>query len=231
MNILEDQLEYYRARAAEYDQWFYRQGRYDRGAELNQLWHEEAALVRQALRAFNPAGSVLELACGTGIWTEQLALYADTILAVDAAAEMLEINRQKNAGKNIDYAQANLFEWEPPRKFDAIFFGFWLSHVPVEKFGSFWRTVGSALVDGGRVFFLDSLPSPDSRARNHEIADAAATRQVRYLNDGRKFEIIKRYYVPQDLTAQLEELGFDARIETTGEFFLYGVVTKQSPAA
>jgi 2-polyprenyl-3-methyl-5-hydroxy-6-metoxy-1,4-benzoquinol methylase len=72
-------------RATEYDQWWLREGRYDRGAALNGQWFAEAAEVRTALAAFRPTGQILELACGTGIWTEQLARYASELIAVDAS--------------------------------------------------------------------------------------------------------------------------------------------------
>lgn len=32
---LTEMVSYYRARAHEYDEWFYRRGRYDRGSEIN----------------------------------------------------------------------------------------------------------------------------------------------------------------------------------------------------
>src|SRR5580693_304367 len=89
---LRQQLDYYRARAGEYDQWWLRQGRYDRGAALNAQWFADVALVSSALGAFRPAGRVLELACGTGIWTEQLLPFASQLTAVDGSPEMLAIN-------------------------------------------------------------------------------------------------------------------------------------------
>ena len=49
MNALSSQLDYYRARAAEYDEWWLRRGRYDRGAALNAQWFAEAAEVQAAL--------------------------------------------------------------------------------------------------------------------------------------------------------------------------------------
>jgi demethylmenaquinone methyltransferase/2-methoxy-6-polyprenyl-1,4-benzoquinol methylase len=64
-DVLQQQVDYYRARAGEYDEWFLRQGRYDRGAELNAHWFGEVATVVAALDAFGPRGDVLEFACGT----------------------------------------------------------------------------------------------------------------------------------------------------------------------
>ncbi len=70
--IIRDQIEYYRARANEYDEWFYRQGRFDRGTELNQRWFDEITVVQQALHQVGKFDHILELACGTGIWTQEL---------------------------------------------------------------------------------------------------------------------------------------------------------------
>ena len=63
--FLAEQIEYYRARANEYDEWFFRQGRYDRGPELNKRWFEEIETLRDEIDRFKPAGEILELACGT----------------------------------------------------------------------------------------------------------------------------------------------------------------------
>src|SRR5690242_14514024 len=91
-DVLQEQLDYYRARAAEYDQWWLREGRYDRGPTLKAQWFREAYEVRLALAQFRPHGRVLELASGTGIWTEQLLPFADQLTALDASSEMLAIN-------------------------------------------------------------------------------------------------------------------------------------------
>jgi SAM-dependent methyltransferase len=94
-HLIQQQIEYYRARAGEYDEWFLRKGRYDRGADSNRQWFVEIARLRSALRSFDPAGHVLELACGTGLWTQQLVRYADRVTAVDASPEVLELNRAR----------------------------------------------------------------------------------------------------------------------------------------
>ena len=139
---LKQQLDYYRARAGEYDDWWFRVGRYDRGPEANAAWFTEVARLEAALERFDPRGEVLELACGTGLWTRHLVAHADRVTAVDGAPEVLELNRTRTEalGASVTYVEANLFGWEPPRHaFDACVFAFWLSHVPGDRFASSGR--------------------------------------------------------------------------------------------
>ncbi len=228
-NLLAEQQDYYRARAAEYDEWWYRQGRYDRGPEQRQRWQAEIELVETALAEFHPTGHVLELAGGTGIWSQHLAKLASTLTVVDAAPEMLAINRERTAricaerGVYYRQIQADIFDWHPEQPFDVVFFGFWLSHVPAEKFDAFWRqVVAPALTPLGRVFFVDSKLEPASQAVDHAAPDAAHGVAERRLNDGRTFRIVKRFYEPAALKADLARLGFHAEVSTTPEFFLVG---------
>ena len=93
--FLTEQIEYYRARSNEYDEWFFRQGRYDRGAELNQLWFNDIETLRRAVDKFKPSGDILELACGTGIWTQFLVQYASRVTAVDASPEVMAVNKER----------------------------------------------------------------------------------------------------------------------------------------
>ena len=74
--VIDEQIAYYRARAAEYDEWWFRRGRYDRGADLNARWREETRAVEAALAAWlskRKPRTLLELACGTGLFTRHLA--------------------------------------------------------------------------------------------------------------------------------------------------------------
>src|ERR1700744_2007881 len=93
--VLTEQLDYYRARALEYDKWWNREGRFDRGAEANPRWFAETTELERALERFDPRGDVLELACGTGLWTRRLATRAARLTAVDGAAEVLALNRAR----------------------------------------------------------------------------------------------------------------------------------------
>jgi 2-polyprenyl-3-methyl-5-hydroxy-6-metoxy-1,4-benzoquinol methylase len=151
--LLAEQGDYYRRRAGEYEDWWFRRDRYDRGKEANARWFAGGAEVEAALDRFRPRGRVLQLACGTGIWTRKLARSAERLTAVDGSAEMLSLNRANLEDPTVEYLQADLFSWEPSETFDVCFFGFWLSHVPEERFEPFWEKVHQALEPEGRVFF------------------------------------------------------------------------------
>jgi SAM-dependent methyltransferase len=90
--ILKEQKAYYEARAQEYDDWFYRRGRYDRGPAHTRQWQAEIEEVRHALRMANLSGHIVDIAAGTGIWTQELLNIADHITALDSSEEMMELN-------------------------------------------------------------------------------------------------------------------------------------------
>jgi len=219
--LLDEQVAYYRARAAEYDEWFNREGRYDRGPLQRAHWFEEVATVDAALRDMAPLGDVLELACGTGIWTARLAAIASRVRAIDASPEAVAINRARVGAAHVSYLVADIFDMAAPPPADFVFFSFWLSHVPSASFEPFWQFVRGALRGGGRVFFVDSLLEPSSMAIDHERpSDAGVVR--RKLNDGRTFTIVKQFYDPAGLQRRLSALGWRADVRSTGTYFLYG---------
>ena len=119
-----EQKRYYAERAPEYDDWWYRRGRYELEPEALARWQADVAEAEAALEAFAPGGAALELAAGTGIWTRRLVRLADRVVAVDANAETLALNSAE-----AELVRADVFEWEPAERFDLVFFSFWLSHA------------------------------------------------------------------------------------------------------
>ena len=168
---------------------------------------------------------MLELACGTGLWTVELARYADRVVAVDASSEVLEVNRARLEETPhraaVRHVRADLFDWRPDETYDAAFFGFWLSHVPPERFVDFWDLVRSALRPDGRVFFVDSLSAETSIEKERYRRAPEDYTTIRRLDDGREFRIVKIFYEPGELSDRLRGLGWDVRVETT-EHLLYG---------
>ena len=107
------------------------------------------------MRDFAPRGKVLELAAGTGQWTGLLAEYASELTAVDASPEMLRLNAEKTSDPRVRYLVSDVFAIRPDAVWDVVFFGFWLSHVPLGRFDAFWELISGLLTPRGRVFFVD----------------------------------------------------------------------------
>ena len=209
-----EQKRYYAERAPEYDDWWYRRGRYELEPDALSRWQADAAEAEAALEEFAPGGTVLELAAGTGIWTRKLVRLAERVVAVDANAETLALNTS-----DAELVRADVFEFEPAQRFDVVFFSFWLSHVPEQRFEEFWSLVRAALVPGGRVFLVDSGAGDTA----HTGTDQADWEETRSLSDGRTFRIVKRRWAPRELADRVRPLGFELDLrDTANGHFLYG---------
>jgi ubiquinone/menaquinone biosynthesis C-methylase UbiE len=235
-DLVDEQIDYYRARAPEYDDWWLRVGRYEPTDEFGQRWDAGKRDLEDALRAFAPSGQVLELAAGTGNLTVALAGIetVDQITAVDASEEALAIARTKvRDDGRVGFVAADVFSWRPPRQFDVVAFGFWLSHVPPQRFEAFWELVRSALRPGGRVFFVDNaVPLEQAAAEAGRRTETPWSQtwldrgvSVRTLADGREFRIVKRSWPAPELERELAALGWSARVEEHQQLFIHGEAT------
>ncbi len=220
---LEEMVAYYGARAREYDDWWYRRGRYDRNPEDTAQWHAEVNELYAVFDALSLGGDVLELAPGTGTWTRRLVRTARSVTTVDASPEMVELNRANICDARVTYVIADLFAWEPERVYDAVCFGFWLSHVPVERLDRFLATVARALRQGGLLFFADSLSEATALHDNHRVPGASAQIMARTLANGRTYQIVKNYHDAASLSARFLRAGLDVAVHQTATYFQYGV--------
>ena len=205
--LLAEQVGYYRAIAPEYEQHAIPGAR---GGEL-----------AAAVESFRPTGTVLELACGTGAWTEQLLRHADSITAVDASAEMLAIAASHVHETRVRFIHADLFSWTPDQRYDNVFFGFWLSHVPIERFETFWTLLASCLEPAGRVMFVDDA----HRTHDELIYGESSTVVRRRLRNGAAYNVVKVPHTPRQLEERIRRLGWRVSVTQTSEPFFYGIAT------
>jgi demethylmenaquinone methyltransferase/2-methoxy-6-polyprenyl-1,4-benzoquinol methylase len=205
--LLADQVAYYRQRASEYDVTAY--------ADVAAARARIARLVAE----MQPTGTVLEFACGTGLWTEALARGADTVIAIDAAAEAVAIARDRVRSDNVTFEVADVFSWASEERFDVIFFSAWLSHVPASRFEQFWQLLRRLLASGGRVLFIDEHVDVRDKEAYVPGRDEVVERRLR---DGRQFRIVKNFVDPERLEHQLRELGWDCQIRRDGSDWIRG---------
>jgi demethylmenaquinone methyltransferase/2-methoxy-6-polyprenyl-1,4-benzoquinol methylase len=245
--VLGSQIAYYRAHAPSYDDWWFRGGRHDLGEEFRAKWEAEISAVRSALYDFAPRGDVLEIAGGTGNWTVELARLANSVTVIDTSPEAVAIARGKVTG-NVTWVIADIFNYRPDRRYDAVFFAFWLSHVPRHRFADFWRLVDDCLAPGGRIFFVDN--AHPSRARDvmpepfrwregaastsvkgiDSVTDPTTGISTRRAADGESYDVVKIWWEPEELESRVATLGWNLHVTTTQWAFLYGHGSRGEPS-
>jgi 2-polyprenyl-3-methyl-5-hydroxy-6-metoxy-1,4-benzoquinol methylase len=206
--VLTDQVAYYRRRADEYDVTAY-------GDDVAAA----RALIARLVAEMRPVGSVLEIACGTGLWTEALAVWADTVTAIDAAPEMVAIARDRVQSANVSFEVADVFSWHSATRFEVVFFSAWLSHVPASWFERFWQLLRTLLAGGGRVLFIDE--HVDERGKEAYVAGQEEVVE-RQLGDGSTFRVIKNFVEPEELKLRLGRMGWDCEIRRVSSRWVYG---------
>lgn len=206
--MLAGQTEYYRRRAGEYDLTAY--------GDVTTARARISRLVAQ----LRPTGTVLEIACGTGLWTEALARWTDSLVAIDAAPEAIAIARDRVPSTRVRFEVTDAFSWTTTARFDVVFFSAWLSHVPASRFEQFWRSLRGLLAADGRVLFVDEhidvRPKENYSSSDREIVE-------RQLRDGSMFRIVKNFIDPPRLEHRLSELGWQCRIGRDGADWVVGV--------
>jgi demethylmenaquinone methyltransferase/2-methoxy-6-polyprenyl-1,4-benzoquinol methylase len=216
---VEETKEYYRQRASQYSDWAHRTGQYEDDVEPEASWFDEAVILIEALASSGLSGDVLEIASGTGIWTEELLRNAASVTALDPSPEMHERSRSRLMGNpKVRYVVADIYNWVPDMSYDAVTFSFWLSHVPGSKLDDFVSKVSRCLKLGGRVFFADQRKEGLIR----EVMDHPGGKIARRsLVNGREFKIIKHFYSSEEIIRCFFGEGINISISNTATLFYY----------
>jgi SAM-dependent methyltransferase len=181
--VVEDMQAYYARRAAQYERIY---AKPERQADLS------------AITAWLPslfAGRhVLEVACGTGWWTQFAARDATLWRATDVNEETLAIARCKTLPASVQMSRADAYALdEVEDRFDAAFAGFWWSHVPLARLPSWLDALHAKLQPGARVVFIDNLYVEGSSTPIARRDGDANTYQQRRLDDGSTHEVLKNF--------------------------------------
>ena len=206
---------YYAARAPEYDQ-VYRKP--ERQSDLRAI---EAWLPPRFANT-----RVLEIACGTGYWTQFIPPSASHVLALDIAPETLSIARQRVPVGKVDFSVADAYRL--PRhlgKFDAAFAGFWFSHIPKARRREFLRGLGAVLEPGAKVVLLDNGFVAGSSSPITDPDADGNTYQTRELADGSRHRVLKNFPSELELQSMLDGIGEHGAVTNWQYFWALEYVT------
>lgn len=222
-----EMVAYHTASAPESDDWYLRRGRYAHTVVDDLAWQMELDRATLWLDGLPIGGRIVELAAGTGWWSTLLAAKGE-LSCYDAAPATLDRARDRLLAHRLRahlHVRDAWAEPEPPPA-DALFTGFWLSHVPRAQLAAFLALTRRWLAPGGRYAFVDSRPDRASGAVD-DAWDPASETSRRRLDDGRTFTIPEVHYAPDELATTLAAAGYrDPVVETTGRFFVLGTATR-----
>lgn len=203
--------DYYAKRAAEYERIY---AKPERQADL-------AALRARLGKAF--AGRrVLEIACGTGWWTEAIAPHAREVTALDANEEVLAIARGKTYPPDrVTFSVADAYALpDLGRRHDAVFAGFWWSHVPLARLDGFVRATVQAAAPKALAMFLDNRYVEGSSTPIARRDAEGNSYQVRKLDDGSEHEVLKNFPAEGELMRRVSRHGWGAHVELFTYYWL-----------
>ncbi len=188
---------YYAARAPEYDRVYDKPER--------QADHQA---IRQWLSPLFRGARVLEVACGTGWWTQCIAPVAAAVVALDAARETLTIAGARGLPRHVQFIVGDAYALGPELgSFDAAFAGFWFSHVPKRRRREFLAGLHARLREGARVVLLDNLYVEGSSTPIAGRDVEGDTWQIRTLDDGSAYRVLKNFPTEDELLALIDGSG------------------------
>jgi ubiquinone/menaquinone biosynthesis C-methylase UbiE len=181
---------YYERCAGDYD------AVYDRPARPDEL-----ATLTSRLQELLAGRKVLEVAAGTGYWTQQIAPVTKSVCATDVNEKPLGIARQRDyGGSQIEFCLADAFALETVKgDFDALLAAFWWSHLPVADTQRFLTGVSRRLGGGALVIAIDHRHVESSSHPITHIDADGNTYQHRSLHDGSDWKVLKNFPDPADL--------------------------------
>ena len=192
--------DYYAERAYEYDE-VYRKP--ERQADLTRL--------KQLLPPLVAGKRVLEIAAGTGYWTQVLATTAASITATDLNAETIAIAAQRDYGPApVSLRIADAYRLDTvPGEFDLVFCGFWWSHIRRSDIARFLAGVRARTGPGTALVLVDNRYVPGSSTPISRTGEDGDSYQLRRLADGREYEIVKNFPGCEQVAADLEAAATD----------------------
>jgi 2-polyprenyl-3-methyl-5-hydroxy-6-metoxy-1,4-benzoquinol methylase len=194
-----DLITYYRKRAKEYDKVY-----------LNPLEQDDLAASSSMFQKLVAQKTVLEIACGTGYWTEQLANTAQSVHATDVNEVLIEIAKERQISGDVTFEVADMYNLTDHQKYDVLFGGFIWSHLLLQDLDLLLDQWKSRLKTDGILIFIDSNCVKGTHHDEKKITTSDGfgnTYQTRQLEDGSVHLILKNFPTKDFLTQKLSRIS------------------------
>jgi demethylmenaquinone methyltransferase/2-methoxy-6-polyprenyl-1,4-benzoquinol methylase len=201
--------DYYRERAPRYDL-------LHRTAE----WQTDFAKLKHWVAGRTAGRRVLEVAAGTGFWTAAAAPRATAIVATDYNPETLALARKRSLGRHVTLLAADAYAL--PKfacAFDVGMAHLWWSHVDKRGEQRFLEHFASRLQPGAELLMIDQLYLEGYSMPAFRRDRAGNRYELRSLESGRVFQVIKNYPAPEQLKASLAVICEEVQVTSLRYFW------------
>jgi len=170
----------------------------------------DLSTVRERIARLVCGKSVLELACGTGYWTEAIAATAERVLATDILDGMIErAQRRRLPEGKVSFRQVDGLDLPGDLgTFSCVFIGFWWSHLKRDEQDALLAQLRARLGHDVTLILLDDAYVEGSSTTIARTDAQGNTYEIVAAPDGERFELPKNY--PAD-SALRKRLGGDVR--------------------
>jgi demethylmenaquinone methyltransferase/2-methoxy-6-polyprenyl-1,4-benzoquinol methylase len=205
-----DQIQYYFERAKEYERIYQKPER-----------QEDLKKLRIILKELFFSKSVLEIACGTGYWTQFISETAKSLFAIDINETVIEIAQSKKYQSPTTFQKADIFNLtHANEKFDSGFGGFIWSHIPKQELDVFLSGFISNISPGGLVVFVDNQYVEGSNTPVDSKDEYGNTYQIRKLSNGNNYKVMKNFPADKEIMDIIDPIGSDIEIEHLKYFWV-----------
>lgn len=212
----QDLVNYYKDRAQEYEQVYLKP---ERQADLKKL--------TKVLLSLFVHKEVLEIACGTGYWTERIAQKATSILATDINKTVIDIAKNKQYESPVTFEVSDIYDLNPIRKYESLFGGFIWSHILLQDLDNFIAKVSGLVKPGGSVVFIDNNYIKGSNHMITQSDDCGNTYQTRTLESGASHLILKNFPTREFIIKKLSDIAAETTYITLRYYWIVNVRLRQ----
>ena len=166
--------------------------------------------------------NVLEIAAGTGYWSQFIISRANSILATDATTEVLDQIRNRPLCESIQIKVADAYVLDGiASEYTGAFAGLWYSHIPKQRVSEFLANLHLKILTGATVLFVDNSKAQCNRLPISHKDEEGNTFQNRELDDGSIHQVLKNFPTEEELIRETEKLGKNHKFMELDNFWLF----------
>ncbi|MCP4583807.1 MAG: class I SAM-dependent methyltransferase [candidate division Zixibacteria bacterium] len=185
--LIKEMNQYYEARAPWHDIFM--------GYESERQMEEFKKSIIEILTPVIIGKRVIEIACGTGNWTQIIAKRAESVTAIDVSPTALGLAQRKLVNHcNVSLIQCDAYNLNCiGGLYDVSFAADWWSHIPMDVLPLFVESLMSKLKKRSKVIFLDMSFREDHKVEScyYDLDDNRITRRM--LPSGSNFMVVKNF--------------------------------------